>query len=171
MAALLDLLLPPACPGCGQEGTLLCATCARPLRRRLAEPAGVPLGLRSRTPAGVAQLEWLASYTGPTRAALHALKYDGMRSLAEPLGTLLSARWAAAGRGGDLLVPVPLHPRRLHDRGYDQAALLADATGRRVGLPVVTALRRVEVTTAQHELGRGARAANVGHAFTVAPAA
>ncbi len=169
MAVLLDLLLPPTCPGCGHEGTLLCPTCVRPLRRRLAEPPGVPLGLRSRLPAGVAQLEWLASYTGTTRAALHALKYQGVRSLAEPLGILLAARWARAGRGGDVLVPVPLHRDRLHDRGYDQAELLAVAAGRRLRLPVVSALGRGEATSAQHALGRGARAANVGHAFVVTP--
>jgi len=167
MAALLDLLLPPTCPGCGREGTPLCATCTRPLRRRLAEPPGVPLGLRSRMPAGVDQLEWLAPYTGTTRAALHALKYQGVRTLAEPLGMLLAARWAHAGRGGDVLVPVPLHGDRLHERGYDQAELLALAAGRRLRLPVVPALRRGEATTAQHALGRGARATNVGHAFVV----
>ncbi len=171
MATALDLLLPPTCPGCGREGTPFCATCTRPLRRRLAEPPGVPLGLRSRMPVGVAQLEWLAPYTGTTRAALHALKYEGVRSLAEPLGILLAARWARAGRGGDLLVPVPLHRDRLHDRGYDQAALLAFAAGRRLRLPIVPALRRGEATSAQHALGRGARATNVGHAFVVPPQA
>ncbi len=171
MAALLDLLLSPTCAGCGREGTHLCATCTRPLRRRLAEPPGVPLGLRSRMPPGVVQLEWLASYTGTTRAALHALKYDGVRSLAEPLGTLLAARWARAGRGGDVLVAVPLHRHRLHERGYDQAELLARAAGRRLRLPFVPALRRGDATSAQHALGREARASNVGHAFVVPPQA
>jgi len=171
MAALLDLLLPPTCGGCRREGSYLCATCSRPLRRRLAEPPGVPLGLRSRLPVGIAQLEWLAAYTGTTRAVLHALKYEGVRSLAEPLGVLLAARWAYAGRGGDVLVPVPLHRRRLGDRGYDQAELLALAAGRRLRLPVAPALRREEATSAQHALGRGARASNVGQAFTVEPRA
>lgn len=171
MAALLDLLLPPTCPGCGREGTHLCRTCSRPLWRRLGEPPGTPLGLRSRLPAGLCQLEWLAPYTGTTRAGLHALKYDGVRSLAEPLGILLALRWARAGRGGDVLVPVPLHRDRLRHRGYDQAELLASAAGRRLRLPVVQALRRGEATAAQHVLGRGARATNVSHAFDVAPSA
>lgn len=171
MAALLDLLLPPTCPGCGSEGTHLCATCARPLRRRLREPPGAPLGLGTRLPAGLRQLEWLAPYTGTTRAALHALKYDGVRSLADPLGILLALRWAWAGRGGDVLVPVPLHRDRLHRRGYDQAELLALVVGRRLGLPTVAALSRGAATSAQHALGRGARATNVSHAFEVAPPA
>ncbi|MFI5262059.1 MAG: ComF family protein [Candidatus Limnocylindrales bacterium] len=169
MRALLDLLLPPTCPGCGREGTLLCATCARPLWRRLDEPPGSPLGLPTWLPAGILQLEWLAPFTGTTRAALHALKYRGARPLAEPLGTILAARWARAGRGGDLLVPVPIHQARLHERGYDQAVLLADVAGRRLGLPAVPALRRGAATVAQHGLGRGERSANVGHAFEVAP--
>ncbi|HXX61323.1 MAG TPA: phosphoribosyltransferase family protein [Candidatus Sulfotelmatobacter sp.] len=171
MAAVLDLLLPPSCAGCRREGTHLCATCSRPLRRRLAEPPGVPLGLRNRQPSGVVQLEWLAAYTGPTRATLHALKYDGVRSLAEPLGMLLAARWARVGCGGEVLVPVPLHRQRLHDRGYDQAQLLALAAAARLGLPVLPAVRRGEATSAQHALGRGARATNVGHAFVLAPEA
>ena len=172
MAALLDLLLPPTCPGCGREGTHLCATCMRPLRRRLAEPPGVPLGLRSRLPPGVAQLEWLAPYTGTTRAALHALKYEGVRSLADPLGILLAARWARAGRGGEVLVPVPLHRDRLHDRGYDQAASSSRSPPAVVcGCRSCAAVRRGEATSAQHALGRGARAGNVGHAFVVAPQA
>jgi ComF family protein len=71
--------------------------------------------------------------------------------------------------GGDLLVPVPIHPERLRSRGYDQAELLAVAAGRHLGLPVVRALRRTLVTTAQHRLDRAGRAANVGHAFGLDP--
>lgn len=171
MVALLDLLLPSACPGCGVEGELLCDRCAAPLRRRLAEPAGAPIGLPVTLPAGIAQLEWLAAFTGPTRAALHALKYRGARGLAEPLGGALAARWSRAGCGGEVLVPVPIHAARLRERGYDQAVLLAHAAGRRLGLPVLPALARRRATAAQHALGRGARAANVGHAFELAPQA
>jgi len=167
--ALLDVLLPPTCPGCGREGRLLCTTCARPLRRRLDEPPGAPLGLLAWLPPGIAQLEWLAWFNGPTRAALHALKYAGVRPLAEPLGACLAARWAWSGRGGDLIVPVPIHRSRLHDRGYDQAVLLAEAVGRRLDLPVVEALSRGTATVAQHDLGRGDRASNVERAFHVVP--
>lgn len=167
MAALLDLLLPHTCPGCGREGVLLCETCARPLRRRLDEPPGAPLGLVTWLPAGIVQLEWLAAFTGTTRATLHALKYGGGRDLAQPVGALMAARWAHAGRGGDLFAPVPVHRARLHDRGYDQAVLLAEVVGRQLHVPVVAALRRGTATVAQHGLGRGARASNLRHAFDV----
>ena len=170
IGALLDLLLPPTCPGCGREGELLCAACAAPLHRRLDEPPGVPVGLPQEVPDGLAQMEWCAAFSGAIRAAILALKYDGERRLAEPLGAALAARWTRAGCGGDLLVAVPVHADRLRARGYDQAVLLADAAARHLGLPALPALRRAEATRAQHALGRASRALNVGHAFEVAPA-
>jgi len=169
LAALLDLVFPPACPGCGAQGQVLCPECLVPLERRLDEPPGLPLGLPGNVPSGLVQIEWCATYSGPVRAALHALKYDGERRLAEPLGAALAARWRRAGRGGELLVPVPIHAARLRNRGFDQAELLAAAAGRRLGLPVATVLRRAQATRAQHALGRSGRAANVGHAFEVRP--
>lgn len=167
MQRMLDVLLPPCCPGCGQEGEIVCGQCRRLLERRLAEPAGVPLGLRSQLPAGIVQLEWCAAYSGPARACLHALKYDGERRLVGPLAELMAERWRSAAIGGELLVPVPVHAARRHQRGFDQAELLARAVSSRVGLPVVSALRRTTSTAAQHQLGRSDRASNVGHAFAV----
>jgi ComF family protein len=171
MQALLDFVLPPACAGCGREGQLLCPPCQAPFRRRLDEPPGVPLGLPAHLPPGLAQLEWLVAYSGTCRMALHALKYGGIRDLAGPLGAALAQRWARAGRLGELLVPVPIHAARLRARGYDQAVLLAEAAGHGLGLPVVQALQRTQRTAAQHALGRGARAANVGQAFVLRAAA
>jgi ComF family protein len=167
VASLLDLLLPPSCPGCGQEGALLCVRCRQHLGARLDAPPGLPLGLPGDLPAGLVQLEWCAPFTGPTRATLHELKYAANRRLAAPLGELLAVRWRRAGCGGELLVPVPVHTARLRERGYDQAVLLAEAAGARLGLPVLAALRRGRATAAQHALGREARGANVGTAFSV----
>lgn len=165
MRAILDLLLPPDCPGCGREGEVLCRSCRSPLDRRLGEPPGVPLGLPADVPLGLVQLEWCSAFTGPTRRALHALKYDGERRLAAPLAEAMAVRWRAAGRGGNLLVPVPVHAQRRRERGFDQAEDLARACGRALGLPVVAALERRERTAAQHALGRQQRAVNVGGAF------
>ena len=165
---LLDLLLPPACPGCGREGSAICSVCERHLRRRIEEPPGVPIGLRSNQPAGLVQLEWCCAYSGPARACLHALKYDGERRLVEPLADLMAVRWQRAGAGGEVLVPVPVHAARRRQRGFDQAELLARGVGHRLGLTVVNALERAARTEAQHSLGRRARAANVGGAFVAA---
>jgi ComF family protein len=171
VAGLLDLLLPPCCPGCGLEGAILCGRCRRHLEARLEAPPGLPIGLPGALPAGLAQLEWCAPFTGPTRATLHALKYAADRRLAAPLGELLARRWRRAGDAGDLLVPVPVSAARLRERGYDQAVLLAQAAGARLGLPVASALRRRRTTAAQHALGREERGVNVGAAFDVDPAA
>jgi ComF family protein len=167
MKALLDVLLPPACPGCGREGAAICSDCLPHLARRRDEPAGTPLGLAVAQPAGLVQLEWCCAYSGPARACLHALKYDGELRLVEPLAEQMAARWQRAGVGAEILVPVPVHAARLRQRGFDQAELLARAVGRVRKLPVATALERASKTAAQHALTRTARAANVGGAFVV----
>src|SRR5690242_17745525 len=92
MQRLLDVLLPPTCPGCGREGEIICGRCRKTLMRRVNEPAGVPLGLPTKVPAGIVQLEWCAAYNGPARACLHALKYDGERRLVQPLAEIMAER-------------------------------------------------------------------------------
>jgi ComF family protein len=171
MRALLDLVVPPRCGGCGQEDALLCERCRAPLRRRLHEPPGVPLGMPASLPPGVVQLEWCAAYSGPVRAALHAFKYRGERRLREPLAEELAARWRAAGRGGDVLTWVPVHASRRRERGFDQAEELARAMADRLGLPARPWLQRRQRTTAQHGLGQAERASNTAGVFTIAPGA
>jgi ComF family protein len=167
---LLDLAFPAACAGCGREGAALCAACGRALAIRAGTPAGFPLGLPSEVPLPLVQLEWCAPYRGVVRDAIRALKYAGERRLAEPLGHAAAARWRATAVGGDVLVPVPVHPRRRASRGYDQAELLARAAAAALPLPAVRAVERVRATAPQVELGRDRRAANVAAAFAVAPA-
>ena len=171
VASLLDLALPPACPGCGTEGEVLCPSCLRGLRSRANTQPGVPIGLPAAMPLPLAQLEWCAPFSGPVRAALHQLKYGGEKRLAEPLGAALAERWRAAGAGGDLLVPVPVHASRARVRGYDQAVLLARAASAHLGLPWRAALRRARSTTPQFELGRRERLRNVAGAFETADGA
>jgi ComF family protein len=158
----LDLALPASCAGCRREGSALCRECEPALDVRLDAAPGVPIGLPADLPAPLLQLEWCAPFTGVTRRALHALKYDGERRLAPPLGAAIARRWSRAGAGGEALVPVPASPDRVRDRGYDQAVLLANEAGRRLRLPVHPALERTRATTAQFDLDRAARAANLG---------
>ena len=134
-------------------------------RRGTGRPDRVPAD----TPAPLLQLEWCAPFTGVTRRALHALKYDGERRLAPLLGAAVARRWAHAGAAGDALVPVPASPDRVRERGYDQAALIAGQAGRRLGLPVIDALERTRTTRAQFDLDRAARATNLVGAFRVRP--
>ncbi len=164
---LLDLALPAVCPGCGTEGTPLCARCLPAVGVRRELPPGAPLGLAEGPPHPLLQLEWCAPFGGTTRRALHALKYTGERRLAEPLGRVVAERWHRAGAGGELLVPVPVHAGRRAERGYDQAELIAAAAARALALPWRAVLERRRATVPQYRLDRRHRAANVAEAFAV----
>jgi ComF family protein len=165
----LDLALPAQCAGCRREGAALCRECLPALDVRLEAEPGVPMGLPADLPAPLLQLEWCAPFTGVTRRALHALKYDGERRLAKPLGGAVARRWRRAGAAGDALVPVPASPDRVRERGYDQAALIAAHAARLLAIPVLNALERTRATTAQFDLDRAGRAANLGGAFRAVP--
>lgn len=164
----LDLALPAQCAGCRREGSALCHECLPALDVRLEAEPGVPIGLPADIPPPLLQLEWCAPFTGITRRALHALKYDGERRLAPLMGAAIARRWARVGVAGDALVPVPASPDRVRERGYDQAALLAEEAARRLRLPIIRALERTRATTAQFDLDRAARSSNLGGAFRVA---
>jgi ComF family protein len=165
---LLDLAFPARCAGCGEEGEAICRSCRPRLGTRLAMPAGIPIGLPSTIPPPLLQLEWAAPYQGIVRAAIHALKYGGDERVARPLGEAVADRWARASAGGDLLVPVPVHPDRKRRRGYDQTELIARGAAARLDLPMLPALVRTRATAAQYELDRRHRAANVREAFGIA---
>ena len=168
LGRLLDLALPAACPGCGVEGPPLCERCLPRIGVRLELPAGTPLGLADGPPEPLLQLEWCAPFAGTTRRALHALKYDGERRLADPLGAAVAARWRRAGAGGEVLVPIPVHAARRRERGFDQAELLAAAAARHLALPWSPALVRQRATAPQFRLDRQNRAANMVDAFAPA---
>ena len=165
--SILDLALPAFCAGCDTEGAALCAACSGTLDVRLRLPPGVPLGLKATLPLPLAQLEWCAPFSGVVRASLHRLKYGGERRLAVPLAEAMAARWRAAGSGGDLLVPVPVHASRARLRGFDQAVLLARSTSRALGIPSLVALERSRNTAPQFDLGRTQRWSNVRGAFVL----
>ncbi len=167
----LDLALPPTCVGCGREGDHFCASCRPALERGLERPGGVAIGLIAEIPAPLLQVEWCAPFSGPVRAALHALKYAGERRLAEPLGQAMASRWRHAAAGGDLVVPVPIHASRARERGFDQAVLLAAVAAGELGLPWAAILERKRATARQFDLDRGSRAGNVAGAFGLVPGA
>jgi len=100
------------------------------------------------------------------REAIHRLKYSNSQDLAAPLGEMMVSYWQDVHLSADVIVPVPLHVRRLRERGYNQAALLARELGKGVGLPVLeNALIRVRETSPQVDLNAEDRKENVRGAF------
>ena len=108
----------------------------------------------------------MAVFEDRLRHAIHKLKYRRLAALAEPLGDAMARFYLQSPLPADMIVPVPLHPRRQRDRGYNQAALLANRLGRATCLPVrPAALIRVRATVAQMSLNAAQRKENVDGAF------
>jgi ComF family protein len=173
--AALGFALPQRCPGCGAPASarrVLCASC-RALIPRLRTPLCARCLAAGRPPAGCTRHEGHAVFTPwvfdeHAAQVVHALKYGGRPSLAAPLGRTLAAAVPAAWRRPDLVLEVPLHPARERERGYNQAAALADALAGVLGAPRLRgALVRVRPTPPQARLGEDARRANVAGAFAV----
>ena len=76
------------------------------------------------------------AFQGVLRQGIHRFKYGGFKALALPLAQLLAWNLESRPLPAEVLVPVPLHPLRLRDRGYNQSGLLARELGRLTGLPV-----------------------------------
>jgi ComF family protein len=149
------MLVPPLCRACGDPlpswRVISVATerCPRCRRRPPVVDAGCAAG----------------EYEGALREIIHAFKYEGRRSLARPLGTMMRTAGAELLRDGDCVVPVPLHPWRRVRRGFNQAADLA----RQLDRPLVHALFRWRATPAQTGLTAAARRQNVRGAFAITP--
>ncbi len=181
---LLAAVFPSRCPACGRLLTQLrrgplCEPCWSALPRHAQIPCrcGLPLlpGLsacpRCRRGRQVfAAGSSLGPYEGPLRAAVHALKYSGRRRAAARLAELLLESEAVLRlvATSDVLVAVPLHPRRLRERGFNQAALIARELAERTARPCCpdALVRRLD-TAPQAGLSAAARRKNVRAAFAV----
>ena len=150
----LDFLFPRFCVGCGKEGQYICDSCQSSLARidaPVCPKCGKPLlftpnsfEIDSLLCSGC--VDWQADidairspyrFEGVIRKAVHEFKYRNLRAIARQLASLLSNYLVTAdSMPGDVLVPVPLHSKRLRERGYNQSFLLAkelsNLTGSRV---------------------------------------
>lgn len=168
--ALLEVLLPPACAGCGRYGAVICIACRAELRpalragdQFLAPDSGVVVG--SVMTIAVAAF----THRDASQRILRRLKYGGGRKLASPLAECAMPAFRRLMRisGPAVLVPVPLHAARRTERGYNQAELLAVELGRRGGAEVWPVLARSRATHRQHELNRSMRLSNLRAAMAV----
>lgn len=150
----VDLLFPPRCALCGVDGSLLCGACANALPAASGvrcdicwtslEPVGDRCQHCASTPPSFEMLRSPYVMADEARRLVLELKYEGLTSLAEPMGNLMAD---ATLEPVDIVVPVPLHPSRQRSRGYNQAALLAREIANRTGTPCDEhAARRIRAT-------------------------
>ncbi|MBV9291408.1 MAG: ComF family protein [Frankiales bacterium] len=174
MRALLDLVLPASCAGCGAAGDVVCARC----RQSLAGSAS-PAWPRP-SPRGLPPPWAVTAYAGATRSLLLAYKEDGVVGLRPVLGAALATSVAAAvdkSRGVDratplVLVPVPSARRARRTRGEDVVARLAERAAadlRRCGrwVSILPALRHCRPVADSAGLNAAARARNLDGAFAL----
>ena len=187
--ATLDVLLPPHCLTCDRPVDApghFCAECFRGAAF-ITEPCcthcGVPFshagqggaerlcpGCRAH-PAPWGQARAALRYDGHAKRVLLPFKHADRPELANALAPMMARAGAPLLRRAEVIVPVPLHRRRLFGRRYNQAALLARALARLSGVPAVPdLLRRTRPTVSLGDLGAQARTEAVAGAFAVRPA-
>jgi predicted amidophosphoribosyltransferase len=171
--ALLDLLLPGACAGCGRPGLPICDCCQLDFVEQacLWQPSPPPVGLPLCARA--------VPYDGVARSALIAFKEHGRADLARPLGAVLADAVTLINGGVGppvALVPVPASPAALRHRGRDHVLQLARAAARHLrdrgrSARVLPLLRAVRSPADQSGLDARRRATNVRGAFMARPTA
>ena len=183
--AALDALLPPHCltcealvdapgqfcPECFRATTFitapLCLTCGRPFTHVVGTaPMVCDDCVADPPPWGEAR--GAMSYDAQSRRLVLAFKHGDRTELAHALARMMARAGAALLARAEVLVPVPLHRRRLFSRRYNQSALLAQALGRLSGVRhVPDALRRIRATVSLGDLSAEARARMVAGAMAV----
>jgi competence protein ComFC len=140
------LLFPKWCVGCAKEGEFICRSCRERLVRvspPLCPQCGKPQPSSTLCPGC---LSWQAAidgirspfrFEGIIREAILQLKYRNLRALSETLAKLLSDFLTTNPLPGEMLVPVPIHRKRLRERGYNQSSLLAQKLSKLTNLPVI----------------------------------
>lgn len=189
LEGLLHILLPRTCFACGADmpfkntdalcnmcagavqvpGPLICRRCGVPLKDGGAHCFHCRGSKADKYACKVIRSAWV--FSAVTRGAIHAFKYSGYTHLADYFASALLARFKAYPElaCADVLVPVPLHPKKERRRGYNQALLLAKAFSGKLGLPVLDGvLRRGRNTPSQTKLDRAGRLANMNGAFVCA---
>ena len=176
---VLDFIFPPHCVNCKAINGWLCLDCFGQisfLTDNVCERCGIPLeanyaSLCKRCQNGYLQyIDGIRSSarfgSAPIRKSIHFLKYNNHRALASVLGKMLVTAYHQNQLAVDVIIPVPLHPKRLKDRGFNQSELLGKEMSYALNLPHNSqALRRVRHTEVQIKLPASKRRLNVAEAF------
>lgn len=176
---LEDALAPPICSGCGERGTWTCARCLTEwptldslpsLCRRCGQPMfRGECGCKNLHPRiGVARSAY--PFGGWVRTAIHGMKYDGEKDRAMHLGPMLATSAASPLlRSADYIVPVPMHWRKLRERGYNQAELLATGVANELDIAApVPLLAQHDMRPSQVGLSARERRVNLRGAISLA---
>lgn len=179
----LDFILPPACPITGERvaapGLLspggwaqlrfiddpVCARCGAPFA--IDYGAGAECAACIAEPPAFDRARAAVLYQEASHKLIVSFKHSDRTELVPLFAAWLARAGAPIIGSGTIIVPTPLHPRRLLSRRYNQAALLAGALAEKTGLPVSHALRRTRKTPPQQALSAEARKRNVAGAFVV----
>lgn len=180
-----DLALPPQCLACDTPVAghgALCASCWAKLRliekpycTRLGIPFAYDLGTGALSAEAIAdpppfdRCRAVAVFDDVARTLVHGLKYRDRLELAAWMASWMRRAGGELVAGADVVIPVPLHPRRLWWRRYNQSGLLARTLAAQSGKPLLTgALKRIRATAQQVGLTPDQRDRNVRGAFQVA---
>lgn len=163
---ILSWFLYPHCPLCGRNAeSILCRNCEHQLNQcQFSNPKFQGKG-------NIPGLVW-GEYSGFLKRAIASLKYEKQQQLARPLGERLGQTWFKASvfmtSVKPVIVPIPLHPNKEKQRGYNQAELIARAFCDVTRLPLTPqGLKRIKNTDALFSLTPQERENEVGEAFMV----
>lgn len=169
---LATALAPYFCPHCRRQYTAvsspLCSRCGVVFKSR--EGSDHLCGRCLETPGAYTRARAVGIYDQSLRSAIQALKFNAVVQLAAPLGCLLHQTYRQYWHPGDidLIVPVPLHHRRLRRRGFNQSYLLIAGWQRSDDAVIVRDfLGRHQATPPQTGLDRRQRQINIRRAFSV----
>ena len=176
---VVNLFFPTVCAGCGNLGPMICKNCAEqfpwvnePICQRCGHVLIHPANVCARCLSPSFHLHQVRApliYRDPIKSIIHKMKYSGYFALAKPLAQFMGAKWPEWDIEPDLIMPVPLHPRRKKRRGFNQSALLAIQLGQQLNLAIsINGLKRIKNTLPQVGLSPEKRQENVHGAFVAA---
>lgn len=175
---ILDTVFPPYCLCCEEEGNWACTACRRHFRR--ANHVQCPFCgneggngyVCNACYAGTGVRQVVSVFQFGQKGIqnmVHALKYENIRDIAPWMGKCMAAAWQLRGREcPECIIPIPLHPSRLREREYNQAALLGRTIHQILNVPMEErALIRTRKTASQTKLSSDERKANIRESFSV----
>lgn len=180
LSKLLNLFFPSLCPVCGKKSDSykynpICSYCWAEIQKYngpACKVCGIPSVSELTTICGAcikirqpfSKIIYYGLYEGNLRKAVHILKFNGIKRLANPLSRLL---FELPIPKADLIIPVPLHLKRLREREFNQTALIGLCLSKELKIPmIIDNLLKTKETPPQTSLGRKERIENVKKAFS-----